>query len=85
MEIRLPADTRLSLRAGEWATHGGQLGTTYLDLRVVDVGGEPTDVPGWVRVRGHGLECRWASVDCPEPWCIEITARSEALYDAANR
>lgn len=85
VSIRVAAGERLSLRTGEWATHAGQLGTTYIDMRVVDVGGEPTDVPGWLRVRGHGLDCQWESVQCPEPWCLELLVKVEALYDATNR
>ncbi|MCX4468979.1 hypothetical protein OOK41_01395 [Micromonospora sp. NBC_01655] len=82
--IEIPAGTRLSLRAGEWATHADQLGTTSIDLRVMNVGGEPTGVPGWVRVRGHGLDCRLAP-RCLHPWCLELLVQVEALYDAANR
>lgn len=79
----VPPDSRLSLRAGEWAGRGGEPGATYLDVRVVDVGESAES--GWVRVRGHSLECWWEQRRCPEPWCIEVLVRTEALYDAVNR
>ncbi|MFI6332902.1 hypothetical protein ACIBBG_31925 [Micromonospora chersina] len=82
---QVPADTRLSLRAGEWATHLGQLGTVYLDLRTVDVGGQSEGLDGWVWVRAHTPECRWESVACARDWCVKVAVRAEALYDAANR
>lgn len=80
----VPAGTRLSLPAGRWATHANQLGATPIDLRVVEVGVEPTDFPGWIRVRGHGLDCR-TDPACRYPWCLEFLVQVEALYDAANR
>ncbi|WP_320067844.1 hypothetical protein [Micromonospora sp. RTGN7] len=83
-EIVIPAGTRVSLAAGEWATHAEQLGATPIDLRVVEVDALPAGVPGWTRVRGHGLDCRPDPVG-PHPWCLEIVVRVEALYDAANR
>lgn len=41
VRIEVPADAQLPLRAAKWATHAEQLGTTSIDLPVMEVGGEP--------------------------------------------
>ncbi|MFC4146637.1 hypothetical protein ACFO0M_10250 [Micromonospora mangrovi] len=83
--VTVPAGTRVSLRAGEWASHLGQLGTIHLDIRTVEVDGELEGMTGWTWVRGHALECSWESSDCTRDWCIKVAVQDTALYDAANR
>ncbi|WP_433687420.1 hypothetical protein ACQP0I_30185 [Micromonospora carbonacea] len=80
----LTAGTRLSLPAGGWATHAEQLCDTDANVVVVEVGDEPAGLPGWVRLRGHAVDCR-LDPTCPHPWCLELLVRAEALRDAATQ
>ncbi|MDG4798986.1 hypothetical protein [Micromonospora sp. WMMD980] len=80
----IPAGTRVSLRPGEWASHMGQLGTIYMDVRVVKVG-DMEGVPGWVWLLVHMPECHWESVACAREWCVKVAVWIPALYDAVNR
>lgn len=76
----LPAGTRLSLRAGEWVTDLGQLGSTPLGLNVVRLDGELRGMADWVWLLAHMSECRWPSSDCAREWCVKVAVRVPSLH-----
>ncbi|WP_434742063.1 hypothetical protein [Micromonospora sp. SH-82] len=78
----VPAGLRLSLAAGDWASHLGLPGMVPLEVRTVvaavaSAGGAPV---GMVWVRGHQPECD--QVGCARSWCVRVAVRAEVLYDA---
>ncbi|MER7164472.1 hypothetical protein ABT336_00115 [Micromonospora sp. NPDC000207] len=81
--LTVPAGLRLSLAAGDWASHLGLPGSVPLEVRTVAVavasaGGAPV---GMVWVRGHLPECSGAGA-CARAWCVRVAVRAEVLYDA---
>jgi hypothetical protein len=78
----IPAGTIVRLAADEWYPRPGVVGHTSAEVRVVRI--DPAgaaDTVAWIR--GHGVECAWESVDCPQPWCYEVLVRVEVLRRAA--
>ncbi|MFY1703739.1 hypothetical protein ACN28G_18680 [Micromonospora sp. WMMA1923] len=81
--MRVPTGTRLSLAAGDWASHLGLPGTVPLEVRTVAVAiASAGDAPvGMMWVRGHLPECAGPAA-CARPWCLRVAVRLEVLYDA---
>ncbi|WP_428962478.1 hypothetical protein [Micromonospora fluostatini] len=81
--LRVPAGTRLSLAAGEWASHLGLPGATPLEVRTVAVQGvaDPPAPVGMLWVRGHLPECSGPGA-CARSWCVRVAVRLDVLYDA---
>ncbi|MFI2663761.1 hypothetical protein [Micromonospora carbonacea] len=80
--LAVPADTRLSLAAGEWASHLGVPGAVPLEVRTV-AGRRLTGLTapaGMVWVRGHLPECERSG--CARSWCVRVAVRLDVLYDA---
>lgn len=80
--LTVPAGTRLSLAAGEWASHLGVPGGGPLEVRTVaastsTVAAAPA---GMVWVRGHEPEC--VRSGCARSWCVRVAVRLDVLYDA---
>ncbi|MFY1701238.1 hypothetical protein ACN28G_05800 [Micromonospora sp. WMMA1923] len=81
--MRVPAGTRLSLAAGDWASHLGLPGSVPLEVRTVEIAvASAGDAPvGTMWVRGHLPECAGPSA-CARSWCLRVAVRVERLYDA---
>ncbi|KXK63329.1 hypothetical protein AWW66_03175 [Micromonospora rosaria] len=78
----VPAGTRLSLAAGEWASHLGLPGAAPLEVRTVaaPAGGVDAAPVGMVWVRGHLPECQRDG--CARSWCVRVAVLLDVLYDA---
>ena len=76
----IPWGTHISLRAGNWFVEPNVPASHTIEVRVVAVQQVTADV---VSIDAHGLDCTWQSVNCQEPWCIQVLAPLAVLAEAA--